>query len=240
MQTDKRISDFLDRLKPAAGANLLSVILYGSSVAGDFHPDFSDLNLLLVLERSSFSVLETMAPSIEWWHKQKQRTPLLMTRQELERSADVFAIELLDMQANHRVLYGQDVLSGMVVPRHLHRAQVEYELREKLILLRQNLLVAARDSKQIWRLLTASIPAFATLFRHALIATGDAIPATKRESVQALAARIGFDPNSFLQVLDVRERKLDPKTLNVKTVAARYLEAAEQVTAAVDKMLDRD
>ena len=58
-----------------------------------------------------------------------------MTRQELERSTDVFTIELLDMQQHHRVLFGEDVVQGLQIPMHLHRVQVEYELREKLILL---------------------------------------------------------------------------------------------------------
>ena len=66
-----------------------------------------------------------------------------MTRDELERSADVFTIELLDMQQHHRVLFGEDVLKGLQIPMDLHRVQVEYELREKLILLRQHILLAA-------------------------------------------------------------------------------------------------
>ena len=48
----------------------------------------------------------------------------------------------------------------------LHRAQLEYELREKLILLRQHLLLAANDPEHIWALLMRSLPAFATLCRH--------------------------------------------------------------------------
>ena len=36
---------------------------------------------------------------------------------------------------------------------HLHRAQLEYELREKLILLRERLLLAANNKKQLWELM---------------------------------------------------------------------------------------
>jgi hypothetical protein len=39
-------------------------------------------------------------------------------------------------------------------------------------------------------------------------------------------------------VLDIRERKADRKKFDVADVFARYLAALEQVTAAVDKMLD--
>jgi hypothetical protein len=120
----------------------------------------------------------------------------------------------------------------------LHRAQLEYELREKLILLRQRLLLDASDEKRTWRLLLHSIPAFATLFRHAIIAQGQPAPVTKRESVKALATALAFDASPFENLLDIREHRADPKQFRVQDVAARYLAAVEQVTNAVDRMLD--
>ena len=48
----------------------------------------------------------------------------------------------------------------------------------------------------------------------------------------------GFDASGILHALDVRERKSDRKQFNVTDVFSRYLAALEQVTAAVDKMLD--
>jgi hypothetical protein len=161
-----------------------------------------------------------------------------MTWEELERSADVFSIELVDMQRHHRVLLGDDRLNGLRVPMQLHRAQVEYELREKIVLLRQRLLQSAVNDRDLWDLLLGSFAAFATLFRHSLIALGDDTPRSKREAIQALAARIQFDPSALLQLLDVRERKVDRKNCDVRDVFARYLVAVQQVTAAVDTMLD--
>ena len=120
----------------------------------------------------------------------------------------------------------------------LHRAQVEYELREKLILLRQRLLQAAGNNRDLWDLLLGSVSAFATLFRHALLALGEASPTSKREAIQALATQIQFDPSAFLQLLDIRERKSDRKQFEVKDIVTRYLAAVQQVTAAVDTMLD--
>jgi hypothetical protein len=121
---------------------------------------------------------------------------------------------------------------------HLHRAQLEYELREKLILLRGRLLLSANNKKQLWDLMLGSLSTFVTLFRHALIALGDTPPKTKREVVQALAERVPFDSSAFLQLLNIRERKAETKQWNASDVFARYLAAVQQVTAAVDKMLD--
>ncbi len=238
MVPEKKISDFVSPLRTAAGANLESVILFGSAVAGDFHPEFSNVNLFCVIRDSSFAALQALAPAVRWWDGQKQPPPLFMTRDEIERSTDVFSIELIDMQQHHRVLFGEDVVQGLTIPANLHRVQVEYELREKLALLRQHLILALDNDSRLWGLLLRSVSSFATLFRHALIVLGQSAPVGKREAVQALSKQIGFDASGILQVLDVREQKTDRKTLSVADVFSRYLAALEQVTAAVDKMLD--
>ena len=240
MIPEKMINDFVSRLRTAAGANLESVILFGSAVAGDFHPEFSNVNLFCVIRDNSFVALQALAPAVKWWDGRKQPPPLFMTRAEIERSTDVFTIELLDIKQHHRVLFGEDVLQSLTIPTKLHRVQVEYELGEKLALLRQHLLLASGNDSRMWELLLRSVSSFATLFRHALMVQGRDAPTGKREAVQALSKQIGFDPSAFLQVLDVRERRADRKKLDVADVFSRYLTALEQVTAAVDKMLDSD
>jgi len=238
MLPEKLISEFVERVRAAAGANLKSVILYGSAAASEYVPEYSDLNLLCVFGETSFAAIANLAPTVEWWARQKHRAPLLMTVEELRRGSDVFSIEFLDMQRSYRVLWGEDLLKDLDIPMKLHRAQVEYELREKTILLRQRLLVVAGDEGAKWDLLLRSVPAFGTLARHALIAAGEATAASKREAVERLAAKGGFDASAILQVIDLRHGKLDRKSLNVDDVFARYLKAVERITASVDEMLD--
>ena len=237
MVAEKQINEFISRLRDACASNLQSVIIYGSAADGEFHPEFSNVNLLCVLRESSFAAVTVMAPAVEWWTRQKHAAPLVLTCEEIERSTDVFSIELLDMQQRHRVLFGDDVFAGLQIPMHLHRVQLEYELREKLILLRTRLL-AASDRKRLWELLLSSLSAFSTLFRHTLIALGEQPPISKRDTLHALTKHIPFDPSAFLQLLDIRERKVETGQFDVNDVFSRYLAAIQQVTAAVDKMLD--
>ena len=238
---DKEIDEFVKRVREAAGPNLESVILFGSAVAGDFHPGLSNLNLFCVLRDSSFAALQALAPVAKWWDQQKQPPPLCMTRQELERSTDVFTIELLDMQQHHRVLFGEDVVQGLRISMHVHRVQVEYELREKLILLRQQLLLAVGE-----RFATVG-PAVAlcSLVRHAVSPCADRaggrLPSrADARPCEALSKRVGFDSSAMHQALDVREHKADRKKIDINDLVARYLAAIEKVTAAVDEALDSD
>ena len=238
MGPEKLIDEFVERMRAAAGTNLVAAILYGSVASGDYVAGYSDVNLLCVLRETSFAAIEALAPVIDWWGKKKHRMPLLMGAEEMRRSADVFSIEFLDMRRNHRVLWGEDILETLEIPTRLHRAQVEYELREKTILLRQRLLMVSGNDEAKWELLLRSLPAFGTLFRHALIALGDAGTGSKREAAAALAGKLGIDAGVFGELLDIREQKKDRKAVTVDELFARYLKLVEQVTGAVDKMLD--
>jgi len=235
---EKNINDFITRLKDSAGPNLVSVILYGSSAAGDYVPDWSDTNLLCVLRDTAFAELRKLGPVVAWWTKDKNRAPLLLGMEELKRSTDVFSIEFLDMKQSYKVLWGEDVLGTLMIPARFHRVQLEYELREKTIMLRQGLIATAGDPQQMWHLLLRSLPGFATLFRHALLELGKPTTGSKRDAAEKLAAELGLDLTAFCQLLDVREHKADQKKVNVDDLFAGYLKEVEAVTEAVDTMLD--
>lgn len=232
MIPDKTIDEFVRRVRDAGGSNVESIILFGSAVSGDFHPGLSNLNLFCILRDNSFEALRTLSPAAKWWDKQKQPPPLCMTRHELARTVDVFTIELLDMQQHHRVLFGEDPLKDLQIPMDLHRVQVEYELREKLVLLRQHILIEADNESRMWHVLLHSVSSLSTLFRHALITLGEAPPPSRRAAVETLARRVGFDGSVILRLLDLREKKA--YTGAIRDLAPLYLAAVEKVAAAVD------
>ncbi|HXU18807.1 MAG TPA: nucleotidyltransferase domain-containing protein [Terriglobales bacterium] len=236
MTHEKLTSEFVEKMRAAAGDNLVSVVLYGSAADGDFHPEYSDLNLLCLLRDVSLPALTKIASVVSWWRGKRHRPPLVITSQELNASADVFSIEFSDMRQRYRVLHGEDPLRVLNVPMTHHREQLEYELREKVFLLRQHLLLAGTDDKQLWEVMLHSLSSFTTLFRHVLVEIGDGERKHSREAVVALSKKLGFDDSPFLQLMDVRSRQSDRGKLRASDVAARYLAAITTVADAVDAM----
>jgi predicted nucleotidyltransferase len=236
MQAEKQITDFVNSLKHAAGANLECVALFGSAASGEFHADYSDINMLCVVHQLSAPVLAALAPTVIAWAKKKFPAPLIFSRGELEQSADVFAIEMLDIRQRHRILYGQDIFTGMNVPMDRHRVQLEHELRTKLLALRQSYVQAARDDKRVRRLMLDSISAFSTLFRHTLIAMGEQPAPHKADNIKKLAERTGFDPGIFLRLLQVRERTAKDNEIEAASAFAHYLDGINTVVQAVDTL----
>jgi predicted nucleotidyltransferase len=233
---EQLLGEFVQKLRAAAGENLTSVILYGSVAEGEFHAEYSDVNLLCVARDTSFGSLSKIAAAVEWWRKKKHHPPLVVTEKELKDTADVFSIEFIDMKQRHRILYGSDVLRDLNIPMHLHRSQLEYELREKLFLLRQHILLAGSDEKALWEAMLNSLSSFTTLFRHVLVELGEVGRKHSREAVQELASRLNFEPSALVQLIDVRAHQSDRKQFGANDLATTYLAAIEKVAAAVDTM----
>ncbi len=235
MSDEKLLAEFVERMR-AAVPDVVSVVLYGSAAQGEFHPEYSDLNLLCVVRETSFAALSRMAGVVEWWRGKKHRPPLVLTLVELKTTADVFSIEFFDMKHRYRVLWGEDVLKNLEVPMHLHRSQLEYELREKLFLLRQHVMLAGAKESQLWDVMLQSLSSFTTLFRHVLVEMGKAERQHSLDAVKDLASRLNFDASPFVSLIEVRAKKTDPKQLRAADIAAGYLSGIEKVAAAVDTM----
>jgi len=235
---EKKLDEITQRLKAAGGANLKSIVLYGSAVTGDFSAQHPDLNLICIVERAGSPELEALHEAAAWWVRQGQPAPLIFTIDELRRSADMFAIELLDIRASHRILYGPDVFEGFETPTSLHRFHVERELRSNWVRLRQAILTAPRRGGVVMGIMLDSVSSFATLFRHAFIAMGEPAPKTKRESIERAAALVGGNAAPFLQILDVKEGKRKPREIDFEVSLRGYLELVERFTNEIDRRFE--
>lgn len=229
---DDKVQQLVSRLQQASGANLVSVVLYGSAASEEFHEQYSDVNLLVVLRQLGAKELAALAPVIRWWsHEEKLRPPMIMTHQELSESADVFAIELLDIRKTHRTLVGEDVVAAIHVPMNLHRVEVEHELRTTLLRLRHHLLLAPDNEQELRTVLAKSISSVLTLFRHALIAVGETPLDSKPQLLEQAARVFEFDVAPLHGVLELRS---DGKQANVVELYHSYMNAIGHVAHGLD------
>jgi hypothetical protein len=235
---DHKLDELVLRLKAAAADNLKAVILYGSAATEEFHTKHSDLNIVCIVAQAGAAHLEALHEPVEWWARRGQRPPLVFTLDELQRSADVFTIELLDMKSRHRILHGENVLAQIDVPLHFHASQVERELRTDWLRLRQAILAAPKKPKMYLEIMVSSFSSFAALFRHALIALGEAPTTTKREAIDRIAQFSGADPAGFHAILGVREGKVNARDIDVKKTLDQYFAFVETVTDKFDRQIE--
>lgn len=234
---EKSLAELKEKLQAGAGKNLKAIVLYGSAARGEYHKQHSDLNVLCLLERAQAEDLEALHEVAVWWEKKKFPAPQIFTLEELRASADIFAIELLDMKTHHRMILGDDFFEELTVPMQLHRLQVERELRTNWVKLRQGILLAPQKDQVFMALMDASVSTFITLFRHALIVLGENPQPGRREIVEDVARLAGARPEAFWSVLDVREGKRKASDVNARQTLRDFLDLVERVTNEVDRRL---
>jgi hypothetical protein len=228
------LDQVVEKLRKALDVNLISVVLYGSAAAGDRDERFSDYNILCILTRITPAELRAAEPVFRWWREQGNPAPLLLTSHEVETSTDCFPIEFQDIRQSHRILHGPDLVGSLEIDRSFYRAQVECQLRTKLLRLRQKGGGMLSDKDALRGLLLDSVSTFCVLFRHALLLSGVAAPTKKRDIVEAAGARFGIETEPLLSLLGQREGTLKPKEIEPEPLFSRYIIQIEKVIDAVD------
>lgn len=230
---DGKLNELVSRLKEAAGHNLESVILYGSAARGDFQPGTSDLNVLCTMVSIDVSELQRVAPVVTWWVREaKEPAPLFFLTEELAKSTDVFAIESLDAKRSHRVLFGKDVVADLEIPMNLHRVEVERDLRELLLKLRQHVLHAGRNEMEYTGVMKKTIASAKALLRHAILTFGEEPPLEAEAIFRRAEVLTGARAEAFSEIYEFRSGGMWKK--DSFHAYDNYMHALEKVIVALD------
>jgi len=227
---------FADSAKKALGEKLVSAVLYGSAAAGDRQDRGSDYNILLVVEPLGADEMAALSDVTAKWTRAKNPAPLLFTPAEFRRSCDVFPIEMLDMIRSHRILAGADVLAGLEVSQANLRHQVEFELRAKLLAIRNGCVAAGSSKSALIRLMVGSFSPVASVLRAALRLYQSDIPTGKMEALAGLEKHIGFDRKPFDRIRDAKIGRKSIARAEARQLFADYIKQIETITAAVDAL----
>jgi predicted nucleotidyltransferase len=236
MEQERLLSQFCERAQKHLGAELAAVVLYGSAATGEFDEGRSDFNLLVLTRNLDVSTLRQAKPLLDWWLEKGYSWPLLMTPEEYSRAGDVFPMEITDIATAHRVLCGKFELAPIAVQRQYHRAQLEHELRSKVLRLRQKAIPLLEDGKELLRLLENSLPTFLVLLRHTLILSGHNPSFARRELLALAETHLGISISPFTELLDLRQGKTSPKSAKPVQLFESYLRETQAIVAIADRL----
>jgi len=190
---ETRLASMVADARAAFGADLVSVVLYGSAAGSDFHPATSDLNLAIVVERVTLAHLRVLGDHLPRWHRWGAAPPLFVERSFVTSARDVFPIEILDIQEERRLLFGSDIFADLVVSSEDVRRQLEYEARSKLLRLRLQFAECGGRRRAIRALMHDSAKSFSVLMRAFLRLRGLQAPHALMPLVQLFSAELRAD-----------------------------------------------
>ena len=225
---EENLERLVKELAGSLGANLRSVVLYGSAARGDHAGANSDLNVLVEVIDGAPRGLEPAAAAQRRWRGAGNPALLFVTSEWVRNSADVFPIEFADMVAAHRVLHGEDPLSGISVsPEHL-RQQCEHEVRSLVLKLRAAYLEAHGKASLLGDINVASFGSFTAVARAALRLVGEEVPLQNPVVLGLIARRFGLDPDALDAAAGIKQGR---KVKDLEKMRAIYLAWFDQVSA---------
>lgn len=220
----------------AFGDSLVSIILYGSGATGEYVPDKSDLNFLVVLSEEGMETLERSFKVVSKWRKRKVAIPLVLTRHYIASSLDSFPVEFLNMKMNYALVFGEDVLDGLSFEKEHLRIQCERELKAKLLQLRQGYLDASQKVGNMKVLIVRSIPAFIAIFRALLYLKDIKAPTAGAQIVSRICEEFDLDHNAFSTLVRVKDKGEKMPKVEMDALIHRYIKEIDRLSSIVDKM----
>jgi len=229
-------SEVTDDYKALYGADLISIILYGSAVGQDYRPGKSDINFMMVLSEEGIEQLDKAFKTVAKWRRRNVAIPLFLTEGYIHSSLDVFPIEYLNFRQNHRLVFGNDVLKGLSFKPEDVRLQCEREIKGKLLLLREAFLETMGKGRQLKELIGGSLAALSAICEALLFLKEEAPLTGKRAVIDRTCELFELDGALFAKLLDIKEERLKPGNDELRAMFRDYLAQMRKLAKRVDAL----
>ena len=216
---EKLLQEWVEELKQEFGNNLVSVILYGSAVRKEHVRSRSDLNLMLVFKKLDLDHISRVRQFLG--RKLRRHLPQLVfwTADELKRAWDVFPLEFEDIKENHQCLVGKDPFGKRKIDKKRMRYQIEFELRSKLLHLRDTWPTINRNRYALEMYLVKAGTSFNYLCR-------------KAEAV--FPKKMAIPPDIFETIKKVKKKEIRLKRGELQHLFHQLHETVESVIRKID------
>ena len=213
-----------------------AILVYGSAARGEFLQGYSNVNVLIVLERITQPVLQQWSGVQQRWSGERIVAPLFLTHEDLQQSADVFPLELLDIKERHVLLEGRDPFPELHVNLTQLFLQCRQEVHANLLRVRQWYVEGWARVEAIQTLLPLSVTALLPCLRGLYRLLDRPSNLKSPEVLDELNATLDLDPSVFLEVWRLKRGLSTPGKHELPKLLARYLTGLGQLVDRIESM----
>lgn len=231
----KNIEPFLLDILNHCKEDVVSIYVIGSAVTKDFHPKYSDINTLLVVKEIKVPLFDFIATLGKRYGKKRVRAPLIMTRDYIDRSLEVFPLEFLEMKLIHHLVYGEDVLKDIPIEKADVRLQCERELKGKLQHICQGYIKAMGNTSALTDMFTGSLSGYFPEFHGILFLFGQKIPREKGDVLSAVENFFDIDLGVYRKLLEIKSQDIHPSAASLKEIFEKLYLVLDTIIKKVDE-----
>lgn len=134
---NERLDELTKTLVEVCGPSLVGLVVHGSAVRGGWSDGTSDVDLIIVLNDDSEALLAAIGPALELARFSARIEAMILTKDEIDRSADCFPLLYGDIARTSVTIVGTNPFTGLSISHEHIRLRVEQELREIRIRMRR-------------------------------------------------------------------------------------------------------
>lgn len=223
--------EFIENLSSHAEHNLSGLVLFGGLAGGRYDPDRSDINVVVVLKDASITCIKDISEVLRQGWKRARIEPMIMTEEEVRKSADTFPTKFLHIQDNHILLFGIDPFVDLKVPREFIRLRIEQEMRNTSLRLRRRFITFQNDPYKLAAIL-ASLRSPLEVELRALLALydNDTVPPHYEDVIKDASKTFDLDQDALLTISNYS----DSSKIDIGNVPQIYSRVLASVTKAAD------
>jgi predicted nucleotidyltransferase len=229
----KDLEEFVTQLVALYREDLVSIMVFGSAVTGDYDEKNSDLNLLVIYSDLNIADLDAVAKLAQKWLKRRRFAPRFLSLRNLTASSRYFQIDLLDVRDAHRKVYGVNPLGGIEVRAADMAWQLAHEIKRMRMRVKQQFWRAAGDRAVMRRILLARLSSLVHLTRVLLYLRGAAPPVSQPEILKIAVQNLKLDAEFVVQMLALKKDEGRP---DLNALFTGLMDAIRTIDEEVDRL----
>lgn len=220
---------FVRQLRSIFQDRLVSVALCGSLGAGE-------LSLAVITDQLALRDLRLVVDSAREARQSARIAPAFFTRNDLERSTDVFPLRFLEMRRTHRTLHGEEVLGALeITPEHM-RLACEHTAKSMLVQQRELYLANAHLRPALAAILADQAATLLSLMRTILELSGETAPDDVDALLAEAATRLGWPTDAFQDILALPTLPEPPGRQDLERLYGALMAATDALATYVDRL----
>jgi hypothetical protein len=217
----------------AFGANLRSVVLYGSAAEGRMRAT-SDVNIAFVLRAFDPAQADALRAPLRTAQAAVQLRPMFLLEAEIAPVAAAFAQKFDDIGHRRQVLFGDDPFAGLRIPRAALRARLLQTTLNLTLRLRAGYVARGARHEQLALLVADAAGPLRSAAASLVELEGEAA-ASPKAALEKFAGSVGEPAGTLADLSQIRETRQAPPGVAV-AVLFRLLDLAQKLHARAEKL----
>jgi predicted nucleotidyltransferase len=184
---ERALTAFVAAAKEAFGADLVSIVLFGSGAEQNLRPT-SDVNILLVLKRFDQPQADKLREPLRFAHAAVELNAMFVLESELPAAMEAFAVKFSDILHRHRVLHGSDPFASVTVSNAALLRRLKQVLLNLQIRLRERYVLISLREEQLGRVIADAAPPLRSSAASILQLEGNPAPSPKKALERVVTA----------------------------------------------------